>query len=197
MSKDNKRKSHFDNIIILHGCPPSQENVLPKSKRWMNWIAEKLVEAGYEAEAPELPTAWEPVYEEWKYVFEQHSITENTLLVGHSCGAAFLVRWLQEKQLTVTKLILVAPAKVPETADDKRQVLYQFDLTPETAKIANEIVIFTSNDFPHHLKSLEMYKQTFPNARVITLENKGHFLFFQTKTNEFPELLNEILPKTI
>jgi uncharacterized protein len=187
----------FDKCIILHGCPPNETTVTPLSNRWMNWIAEKLVDAGYDAVAPELPTAWEPVYEEWKKVFEQYSITENTLLVAHSCGAAFLVRWLQEKQMTINKLILVAPAKVPETPDDKRQVLYQFDLTPKTAKVAKEVVIFSSNDFPHHLKSLEMYKKAFPNAKVVTLENKGHFLFFQTNTNEFPELLDEILPKTV
>ncbi|MBP9699834.1 hypothetical protein KBD71_00970 [Candidatus Woesebacteria bacterium] len=97
-----------------------------------------------------------------------------------------------ETKVVVRKLILVAPAKVPETADDSRQDLYDFELPEEIPHIAEEIVLFTSNDFPHHLQSLDLYKKAL-NPRIIELDNKGHFLFFQTKTNEFPELLEEAL----
>lgn len=182
----------FDTVIILHGCPPNEETVTPKSERWMNWLAETLSRKGFHAIAPDLPTSWAPKYEEWKKEFEKYPVTENTLLIGHSCGAAFLVRWLLDTKKKVRKLILVAPAKIPETETDTRQDLYQFELTSDASKIAGEIVVFTSNDFPHHLKSLELYKNAL-HPRVITLKNKFHFLFFQTKTNEFPELLQEVL----
>jgi len=49
-------------------------------------------------------------------------------------------------------LILVAPAKVPETEDDTRKDLYNFELPSEVPHIAGEVVLFTSNDFPHHLQ---------------------------------------------
>jgi predicted alpha/beta hydrolase family esterase len=182
-----------DNYLILHGCPPSAENVLPSEKKWMNWIADKLVERGFKAEAPEMPTAWDPKYDEWKEVFKRCIVTENSLLVGHSCGAAFLVRWLLENKKRVKKLILVAPAKVPETNDDKRQALYKFELPSDASRIAKEIIIFTSNDFPHHKKALDIYKRVFRTAKIIELKNKQHFLYFQMGTNEFPELLAEIL----
>jgi len=184
-------KVAYDNIIIIHGCPPNEQTVTPKGNRWMNWLERKLKEKGFNAVAPDFPTSWNPKYVEWKKVFKQYPVTKNTLLVGHSCGAAFLVRWLLETQKKVKKLILVAPAKVPETESDTRKDLYDFQLPPDATHIADEIVVFTSNDFPHHLKSLEMYKISL-KPHVIKLENKFHFLYFQMKTNEFPELLYEI-----
>src|SRR3990167_2728807 len=93
----------YDKVIILHGCPPSEETITPKEKRWMNWLAEKLNEKGFNAVAPDLPTSWNPKYDEWEKEFEKYSVTESTLLVGHSCGGAFLVRWLLETKKRVKK----------------------------------------------------------------------------------------------
>lgn len=187
-----KEKFKYDKVIILHGCPPNKETVTPKENRWMNWLEKELIKKGYDAVAPDFPRSWEVRYNEWKKVFETYPVTKNTLLVGHSCGGAFLVRWLLENNKKVKKLILVSPAKVPEGDNDPRKDLYQFELPKNASQIANEIVIFTSNDFPHHLKSLEMYKLSL-KPRVIKLENKFHFLYFQMKTNIFPELLEEVL----
>jgi len=83
-----------------------------------------------------------------------------------------------ENKKRVKELILVAPAKVPEGETDPRRDLYDFELPKDASRIAEEIVIFSSNDFPHHLKSLELYKQAF-HPKVITLENKFIFSFFQ------------------
>jgi len=188
----NKESFSFDRAYILHGCPPSEEMVTPKENRWMNWVASQLTNRGFTAIAPDMPISWQPQYLEWKREFEKYPVTENTLLIGHSCGGAFLVRWLLETDRKVKKLILVAPAKIPETQTDTRKDLYNFDLPEDGSRIANEIVIFISNDFPHHMKSFPMYKDSL-HPRIIQLENKGHFLFFQMNTKEFPELLNEIL----
>lgn len=181
-----------DKVIIIHGCPPNEQSVLPKSKKWMNWLERKLTEKGYCAIAPDFPTSWNPKYTEWKKVFEKYTVTKNTLLVGHSCGGAFLVRWLLETGSNVKKLILIAPAKVPETENDPRRDLYDFELPLDSSKIADEIVMFTSNDLPHNLKSLKLYKKAL-RPRIIKMENKVHFLYFQMHTNEFPELLEEIV----
>lgn len=182
--------NNFDTCIIIHGCPPSEDKVLPKTKKWMNWLEEKLQEKGFNTVAPDMPTPWKPRYEEWKTEFEKYWVSKNTLLIGHSCGAAFLVRWLLDTGKKVKKLILVAPAKVAENKSDWRADFYNFELPPGASQIAKEIVIFISNDFPHHLKSFQIYKKAL-NPRVIQLKNKGHFLIFTMGTNEFPELLEE------
>lgn len=182
----------FDTCVIIHGCPLNAESAVPKEKRWMNWLEKKLQEEGYNAKAPDMPQAWEPKYEDWKKIIETYPITHNSLLVGHSCGAAFLVRYLLDTKKKVKKLILVAPAKIPENENDKRKELYNFELPADASRIADKIVIFTSNDFSHHLKSLEIYKEAL-HPKVIHLENKGHFLIYTMGTNEFPELLQEIV----
>ena len=183
----------FDICIIIHGCPPSQDNVISKHNRWMNWIEKQLKEQGLNAAAPDMPTPWKPRYEIWKKVFEKYHITKKSVLVGHSCGAAFLVRWLLETHQSVAKLILIAPAKIPEHEDDPRKDLYDFELPEDGRDIAREIVMFTSNDFPHHMKSFELYTKSL-KPHSIKLENKFHFLFFQMHTRQFPELLEEIVP---
>lgn len=179
-------------FIILHGCPPSETLLTPPEKRWMNWLAAELTKRGFSAIAPELPTAWQPKYTDWKKELEKYPITKKSILIGHSCGAAFFTRWLLETGTTVHKLILVAPAKVPETDNDTRKDLYDFEFPKPMPKIADEIVLFTSNDFHHHLKSLALYTKAL-HPRIIKLEAKGHFLFYQMGTNEFPELLEEVL----
>ncbi|OGK18557.1 hypothetical protein A2866_00220 [Candidatus Roizmanbacteria bacterium RIFCSPHIGHO2_01_FULL_39_8] len=183
---------NFDRIIILHGCPPSEKMVTPKDKRWMNWLEQKLKEKGFDAIAPDLPISWNPKYTDWKKEFEMYSFSKNSMFVGHSCGGAFMVRYLHETGKKIKKLILVAPAKVPVGDSDTRRDLYDFELPIDGSKIADEIVLFISNDFTHHLKSQKLYTESL-NPRVIKLENKFHFLFFQMKTNEFPELLEEVL----
>lgn len=178
--------------LILHGCPPTEALVPPKEKKWMNWLADELNKKGLSALAPDMPTSWNPKYLDWKKEFEKYVVNEVSILVGHSCGAAFLVRWLLETGKIVKKLVLVAPAKVPEGDQDTRKDLYDFELSPNLPKIAEEVVLFISNDLPHHLKSQEIYIKAL-NPRVFQLENKVHFLFFQMGTNEFPELLEEVL----
>ena len=182
----------FDICIILHGCPPSADTVIPKHNRWMNWVEEQLIEKGLNAVAPDMPTPWNPRYEVWKNSFKTYPVTKKSVLVGHSCGAAFLVRWLLETNRTVKKLILVSPAKIPEHENDPRKDLYDFELPEDGREIAREIVMFTSNDFPHHVKSFELYTKSL-KPRSIKLENKFHFLFFQMNTRQFPELLEEII----
>lgn len=187
-----KHAGTYDKVIILHGCPANATNIIPKSERWMNWISDRLKSLGFRAYAPDMPTPWAPRYPEWKKEFENYTVTADSLLIGHSCGAAFLVRWLLETNKRVSKLILVAPAKIPESPADIRQELYAFKLPSNAAKIADEIVIFTSNDLPHNLKSLEIYKKAL-KPRVVYIPEMVHFLVYTMKTNEFPELLREIL----
>lgn len=158
----------------------------------MNRLEEQLKAQGLNAIAPDMPTPWNPQYTEWKKEIEKYTITEHTLLVAHSCSGAFLVRWLLETRKKVKKLILVAPAKIPEHEQDPRKDVYNFDLPEDASYIADEIVIFISNDFPHHMKSFELYRSSL-KPRVVQLENKGHFLIFTMGTNEFPELLKEIV----
>lgn len=181
----------YDLYIIIHGCPQNEADLIPSNKHWTGWLEQKLRDKGLNAFAPEMPVSWEPDYQRWKETFENYKITEKSLLIGHSCAGAFLVRWLLETNNKVKKLILVAPAKT-SIKEERKKEFYNFDLPKDAQKIADEIVIFISNDHESMLQSLELYKEAL-KPKVIKLENKKHFVPFQMGTNEFPELLEEVL----
>ncbi|QQR93894.1 alpha/beta hydrolase [bacterium] len=61
-----------------------------------------------------------------KAQFEKYDVDENTILVGHSCGCAFLVRRLGGNKRNVCGLILVTPWKFP---DKERILAKHFTLT--------------------------------------------------------------------
>ena len=75
-----------------------------------------------------MPEPWKPDYEKFKKEFEKYKVDENTILVGHSCGCAFLVRWLGETKKKIYKLILVAPWKIPKKNDEARQKFYVYNI---------------------------------------------------------------------
>jgi predicted alpha/beta hydrolase family esterase len=107
------------NFVTIHGCPSDVEKALnPETrtydKHWQPWLVENLKKHGYVADFPLMPEPWSPVYEEYKKVVDNLEINENTTLIGHSCGSAFLVRYLGDTKKKIDKLILVAPWKIPD-----------------------------------------------------------------------------------
>jgi len=101
------------NCIIIHGCFSNVEEAMNPETRTYDkyWIprTKKILAKDIETETPFMPSPREPDYEKFKRTFEKYYINENTILIGHSCGCAFLVRWLGETKMKIFKLILVAP----------------------------------------------------------------------------------------
>src|SRR3990167_5671396 len=117
------------NCIIVHGCPGNKEQAMnfetrTYDKHWIPWTREALLEKGIKVETPLMPEPWAPNYEAFKKKFETLDVLENTVLVGHSCGCAFLVRWLGESKQKIKKLILVAPWKVSKENESFRDEFY-------------------------------------------------------------------------
>lgn len=183
--------------IILHG-KPSKEEYLNSSRdsqsnsHWIPWIQQQLLVKGILAQTPELPEPYEPVYEDWKKVFEKFYINEDTILIGHSCGGGFLVRWLSENKVRVGKVVLVAPWLDP---DHKLHTdFFNFELDTDVPQRADEIVIFVSNDDDADIQtSVETLEKKWSGVRIVKLEGKGHFTFGDMGTREFPELQKELL----
>jgi len=109
--------------IVIHGCPSDVEKAMDSERRtydkhWIPWIKRELSSKGVNVEVPLMPEPWEPNYKKYKGVFEKYEVDEDTILIGHSCGCAFLVRWLGETKQKINKLILVAPWKIPDGDDE-------------------------------------------------------------------------------
>ena len=185
-------------VIIIHGCPSDAEKAMnPETrtydKHWIPWTREKLNEKGIKVETPFMPEPWYPNYEKFKAEFEKCSVDEDTILIGHSCGCAFLVRWLGESKQKVAKLILVAPWKIPDEGDEARQRFYIYRIDEMIKDRVNKIVMFTADDEEDDGKiSLEIYHRAL-GGEVIELKGHGHYTMGDIGTIEFPELLKVAL----
>ncbi len=186
------------NCIIIHGCPsdePRAKNPETRSydKHWMPWVKQKLIERGIDTVTPLMPEPWAPDYEKFKTEFEKYEANENTILIGHSCGCAFLVRWLGETKRKIAQLILVAPWKIPFADDEARQSFYLYPIDATIKERVPSIVMFTADDEElDGKKSLQMFHAAL-DGKIIELTGRGHYTYGDMKTEEFPELLEEII----
>jgi predicted alpha/beta hydrolase family esterase len=183
--------------IILHGMPSKEEYYNPDSaaqsnKHWLPWLQRQLILADILAQTPELPQPYAPDYDNWRHVFEQFSVDAETVLVGHSCGAGFLVRWLSENKVTVGKVMLVAPWLDPER--EFTRGFFDFTLDPDMARRTDGVTIFNSdNDIVEVQRSVSLLRADISGAQYRQLPGRGHFTLRGMGTTEFPQLREEIL----
>ncbi|MFH1500514.1 MAG: alpha/beta hydrolase [archaeon] len=186
------------NCIIVHGASLYDKKKISKGfpqqneRSWIPWLKRELEESGIKTDNPLMPKNWLPVYEDWRKEFEKLEVNKNTILIGHSLGATFLVRWLGETKKKVKKLILVAPAKFDDDDNEYYKNFYNFEIDKDIAK--NKITIFNStNDWAAIQRAAKLYHKVL-RGKLIELKERGHFI--QKKPNEkieFPELLEEVL----
>jgi len=186
------------NAIILHGTPYKEEYYSEKypsasNSHWIPWLQKQLLIKDIQTVTPEMFRSYDPDYELWKSEFEKNEIDKETILVGHSSGAGFIIRWLSENQnVIVNKVILVAPWLDPDNR--KNNPFFDFEIDSNLISRTNKFLVFHStNDHREMQDSLEIIKNEIKNVNVRFFENYGHFCFSDLKTDAFPELLEEIL----
>lgn len=186
--------------VIVHGCPSNVEKAMNEKtrtydKHWIPWLKNKLEDKGIRVTVPLMPTPWEPKYEEWKEVFDKLSINEDSILIGHSCGGAFLVRWLGETKIKIERLILVSPGKAGKESKKSLSNLYGDKIYKNIGDYVKEqIIVFTADDdLKYHISNAHEYEKELPSRIVRLGKGYGHFIRGDMGTEEFPELLKEIL----
>jgi len=190
-------------VIIVHGCPSNIEKSLSEKtrtydKHWIPWLKKELKKRGTKVDTPLMPEPWYADYNNWKKEFEKLNVNENSILIGHSCGCAFLVRWLGHTKKKIKKLILVAPWKIANKEKHKelfemKKRFYNYDIDNCVKDDIKEIIYFTSNDEEEDgKKSLKIFYDVL-GGKIIELKNHGHYCLSDMGTEEFPELLAEVL----
>lgn len=184
-------------VIIIHGYNDQSEfedtsRPAASNDHWYPWLQRQLLLNGVEAQTPEMPGFYEPDYVKWKEMLERFEINEKTILVGHSCGGGFLVRWLSENNTKVGKVVLVAPWLDPSHMIDPE--FFNFDIDPNIALKTNGLtVMYSTDDYPDILESVKILKSRLSHADFKKLTDKGHFVLDSLKTEKFPELMEVIL----
>ncbi len=184
--------------VILHGKPGRDEyfdasEPSSSNRHWIPWLQKQLLTRGYDAQAPEVVDSYAPDYTIWSREFERHLVDSPMVLVGHSCGGGFLVRWLSEHpDVSVDTLVLVAPWFDPNREDTT--TFFDFEIDPSLADRVEHFHLFTSSDDGEdiHISENRIVDQL-PNIEVHQYDNMGHFCFRDLGTDAFPDLLNAVL----
>jgi hypothetical protein len=186
------------NCVIIHGCAPGEREAMnPEDKNynnhWIPWIKKELEMRGIKTKIPLMPNPSAPNYNAFKKEFKKCTVSENTILIGHSCGTSFLVRWLGESKQKIKKLILVAPWKTFDENDSLRKAFYDYPIDNSIKSRIKEIVLFTADNEAEAGKiSLQIFHDAF-GGKTISLKRMGHYNLEDTETEKFPELLQEAI----
>jgi len=165
----------------------------PSNFQWLPWLQKQLIIRNIKADTPEMPQAYNPEYEIWKREFERFDITPETLLVGHSCGGGFLLRWLSEhKDIRVGKVVLVAPWLDPDK--ELPTGFFNFTLDSNLASRTQGLIVLSSDDdWADITESVSNILASVKEVVHVPFHGYGHFISAKLREEGFPELLDLIL----
>jgi predicted alpha/beta hydrolase family esterase len=127
--------------IIFHGTGAHPDVV------WLPWLREQLTKRGYTVEAPHYPTLnVEPITTFLPKVLAGHTFDENTVLIGHSGGAALLLAILQHIDTTVSQAVLVAGYSTKPNTNDEPVLQDDYDWAAISAHVRDLYFINSRND---------------------------------------------------
>jgi len=162
-----------------------------RDKRW-RFSLEKDLGSDFEVIRPTMPNKQNVKYKEWKIWFEKilPYLEDNIVLIGHSLGGIFLVKYLSENDFPkkIRATYLIAP---PYDEKDADYSLADFVLPKSLEKFENQggqIYFYHSQDDPIvPFVDVDKYAKALPKAEKVIFKEKGHFM-----QEEFPELVDSI-----
>ncbi|QGA80074.1 RBBP9/YdeN family alpha/beta hydrolase [Candidatus Nanohalobium constans] len=94
----------MEKAFIFHGTGASRDD------HWFPWLEEKLEEKGVEVCRPDFPTPEGQELENWLEVLDKQEIEidKDTVLIGHSLGAVFILNILNRRDLDIEAAHLVS-----------------------------------------------------------------------------------------
>ena len=181
----------MDKAFIFHGTGAG------KYDHWFPEIAKKLEEEGVTVCRPEFPTPQDQNLQNWLKVLDQQdlSIDEETVLIGHSTGAVFILDLLQERDLEIKSAFLISgfTGKLhDERFDPLNKTFAERDFDFEKIKdSAGKFYLFHSESDPY--VPLEKAAELAPklDAELELVAGAGHFNT-ESGYTEFPELWKKL-----
>jgi predicted alpha/beta hydrolase family esterase len=185
-------------VYLIHGWDGSPEEPM------LQWIKNKLEERNFKVIVPKMPNPSEPKINSWinKIRKVAGDLSEEDILIGHSVGCQAVLRYMETlKDKKVAKVILIAPwmyldeNTIKEEGEEVKKIAKPWVETPidwKKVKIHCKefIAIFSDNDPYVPLSNTNLFKEKL-NAKILILNNKGHF-DPSSGIKELPEILEFI-----
>lgn len=163
------------NVILVHGY-----NGIPKIYKWLESELKKIE---YNVIIPEFPPREGVVYKNWSNIFDQYReyINSNTIIVTHSIGNEFIIKYLNENELKINLYISLAGFsdyfEVKDREDlnraDKEFLVSKNEIQRFKSMSKKRYCIYSDNDHIVPLEVLEKHPINI-NAIPILIRNIGH-----------------------
>ncbi|TDQ00381.1 RBBP9/YdeN family alpha/beta hydrolase [Labedaea rhizosphaerae] len=127
--------------IIFHGTNGTPDVV------WLPWLRAQLTNRDYTVTAPHYPTLnVEPIDTFLPKVLADHTFDADTVLIGHSGGAALLLAVLQHIDTAVAQAILVAGYATQPNTDDEPVLQDSYDWAAIRSHVRDIYFVNSRND---------------------------------------------------
>lgn len=181
----------MEKAFIFHGTGAG------KYDHWFPEIASKLEEKGVKVCRPEFPTPEAQNLQNWLQVLDNQEIEidENTVLIGHSTGAVFILSVLEKIDTEIEAAFLISGFKGKlhdERFDPLNETFAEKDFNFEKIKnSAEEFYLFHSESDPY--VPLEKAAELAPklDANLELVADAGHFNT-ESGYTDFPELWQKL-----
>lgn len=163
------------NAILIHGTYGNPE------ENWFPWLTKELEGEGYEVTVPAFPTPAGQDIDAWQGVFASYgdSLDPETILIGHSLGAAFVLDILERSPRPIRTAYLVAGFLGPlgnQKFDTLNRTFVERSFDWETIKQnAEQIFVIASDNDPYVPESEGYDIASRLETEPIIVEGAGHF----------------------
>ena len=181
------------NIVFCHGVMDPEYDWATRTynptKGWRHWL-QFMSEFEHDVvmQMPEFPHAHALLmkYDEWEKIMDCQDINEDTVLIGHSAGGGFVLKYLSKHpELKIKQAVLVAPWL--DVEDFQPHGFYR-DINLDNRLISQTkdgIDVLISDDDDSYIRgSVDKIAQNMSDVRVHRFSGYGHFV-----RPELPEIL--------
>lgn len=184
------------NIVCCHGVMGPDENwktrIYNPTKGWKDWL-QFMIELEHDVimQRPYFPHAHALLmkYDEWEKVMDKQDINEDTVLIGHSAGGGFVLKYLSmHPELKVRQVILVAPwidVEKFQPFDFYKGLELNNDIVAQSKQGID--LMISDGDMPHIISSFDKITKNIPDIHVHKFTGRGHFT-----GDELPEIMSII-----
>lgn len=186
--------------ILIHGYAGHDLS------HWLQWLQGELEKQNKDTYFPSYEDSKQPNMTDWQSLFTKElSVSDcEYTFVAHSMGCLVTLKLIENLNIKVKKVVLVACPKNVVAADEKGSLWEKIDgeewalmekffnqdidWNVINAKASNINFFFSDDDFAVPLEAYDYYKNIFPDANFKVFHNYGHF---NRKTGIFtlPEVL--------
>ena len=200
LEKETALKSNKSNIFILHSLNGDT------LKYWGQDVRSTFEGKEISVTLPEFPIRENSKYEKFdeilSFYLENKSLNENTIVIAHSIGNAYFLRFCKGHNYTPKAYIAVAPGAVyeyPMTRTDyivevKKQAYVKEDAFNYVKNMNSIKYCLYSNEDDNNIEKFERFIND-TNSKGIYLKGYNHFDGYHRiyKIEELNDLINELL----